>query len=410
MLAPYPVGKSDILASGQGGPSADHWLGTDSLGRDLLSRALSGARLSLTGPAIIVLGSAAASTALGILAAWRGGWIDRMLNRALNVMFAVPGGILVAVLASASFGAGFWAPVVALSIVYTPYAPGSYEVLPSRSGTCPTSKACVSGGVSSWRICTRHLLPNVAPIVLAQATVAFGTALADFAAVSFLGLGVQAPAAEWGLMVADGRSEILEGAIQQSLVAGLLIVVTVVAFNVLGERVAARLGGGPVNDGTLLDIQGLGIELTRTRPARPLVRDVSLAIRSGESVGLVGESGSGKSMTVKAAMRLLPADAKVDGDIMFEGRSVLRLDRSGLASYRRADVAMIHQDPPERTRTRSERSATSSPRPSSQPGVQPSARRPNAPVSCSNRWVCTTQTVVCSSILTSSRVGCSSGS
>ncbi|GAA4078720.1 oligopeptide/dipeptide ABC transporter ATP-binding protein [Nocardioides aromaticivorans] len=100
-----------------------------------------------------------------------------------------------------------------------------------------------------------------------------------------------------------------------------------------------------MNDGTLLDIQGLGIELTRTRPARPLVRDVSLAIRSGESVGLVGESGSGKSMTVKAAMRLLPADAKVDGDIMFEGRSVLRLDRSGLASYRRADVAMIHQDP-----------------------------------------------------------------
>lgn len=240
LLAPYPVGKSDILASGRG-PSADHWLGTDSLGRDLLSRALSGARLSLTGPAIIVLGSAAASTALGILAAWRGGWIDRMLNRALNVMFAVPG-ILVAVLASASFGAGFWAPVVALSIVYTPYGARVVRSAAVKERNMPYIEGLRLGGVSSWRICTRHLLPNVAPIVLAQATVAFGTALADFAAVSFLGLGVQAPAAEWGLMVADGRSEILEGAIQQSLVAGLLIVVTVVAFNVLGERVAARLG------------------------------------------------------------------------------------------------------------------------------------------------------------------------
>lgn len=95
----------------------------------------------------------------------------------------------------------------------------------------------------------------------------------------------------------------------------------------------------------LLDIRGLGIELTRTRPARTVVRDVSLAVRAGESVGLVGESGSGKTMTVRAAMRLLPADAKVSGDIAFGGRSVLGLDRSGLARYRRSEVAMIHQDP-----------------------------------------------------------------
>lgn len=100
-----------------------------------------------------------------------------------------------------------------------------------------------------------------------------------------------------------------------------------------------------MNAPPLLEFRNLGVELTRTRPARPLVRDVSLTVGPGESVGLVGESGSGKSMTVKAAMRLLPADARVHGDIFFEDRSVLSLDRRGLAHYRRTEVAMIHQDP-----------------------------------------------------------------
>ncbi|MDZ5621089.1 ABC transporter permease [Nocardioides sp. HM23] len=240
LLMPYPAGQTDILASGQG-PSADHWLGTDTLGRDVLSRALSGARLSLIAPAVIVLGSAVGGTTLAILSAWHGGWIDGMLNRALNVMFAVPG-ILVAVLSAAVFGAGFWAPVLALTLVYTPYFARVVRSAAVRERRQPYVEGLRLGGLSSWRICTRHLLRNVMPIVLAQATVAYGTALADFAAVSFLGLGIQAPAAEWGLMVADGRSEILEGAIQQSLVAGLLIVVTVVSCNILGERLAARLG------------------------------------------------------------------------------------------------------------------------------------------------------------------------
>src|SRR5204863_3189126 len=109
----------DILAARQGF-SGQHLLGTDSLGRDILSRALTGARLSLTAPALIVVISAILGTALAIFSAWHGGVVDRMVNRVLNVMFSVPG-ILVAVLASAVFGAGFWAPVLALGIVYTPY-------------------------------------------------------------------------------------------------------------------------------------------------------------------------------------------------------------------------------------------------------------------------------------------------
>ena len=240
LLAPYPPDQTDVLNASLD-PSADHWFGTDGLGRDIFSRALAGARISFVGAGFIVLGSAFFGTTLAIFAAWNGGWVDRNLNRVLNVMFAVPG-ILVAVLASAVFGAGFWAPVIALTIVYVPFYARVVRSAAVRECKMPYIEGLELAGASSWRICTRHVLRNVSPIVLAQATIAFGSALVDFAAVSFLGLGVQPPKAEWGLMVADGRTEILNGAPQQSLVAGACIVVTVVAFNVLGDRLSSRIG------------------------------------------------------------------------------------------------------------------------------------------------------------------------
>ncbi|HEY3033796.1 MAG TPA: ABC transporter permease subunit, partial [Streptosporangiaceae bacterium] len=93
-------------------------------------------------------------------------------------------------------------------------------------------------GFSSFEICWRHLLPNLAPLIIAQATVSFGYVMVDLAAISFLGLGVQPPAADWGVMVASGEPAILEGHPQQSLYAGILIVITVCAFTILGERLA----------------------------------------------------------------------------------------------------------------------------------------------------------------------------
>ncbi|MFD0685998.1 ABC transporter permease [Actinomadura fibrosa] len=240
-IAPYDPNATDVLAAGQD-PSAQHLLGTDSLGRDILSRALAGARLSFAGPAMIVLISTVLGTALAIFSAWHGGWIDRMANRLLNVMFAVPG-VLVAVLSSAVFGAGFWAPVLALGVVYTPYMARVVRSMAIRERHQGYVESLQLAGMSSWRIGVRHLAPNVMPIVVAQATYGFGSALADFAAVSFIGLGIQPPQAEWGVMVSDGRSELLDGAPQQTLVAGTLIVVTVIAFNILGAQLSTRSGG-----------------------------------------------------------------------------------------------------------------------------------------------------------------------
>ncbi|WP_219825490.1 ABC transporter permease [Nonomuraea typhae] len=240
LLAPYPPDRTDILASGQA-PSAAHLLGTDALGRDILSRLLAGARLSFAGPAVIVATGSALGTALAIFSAWHGGWVDRAVARVLNVLFAAPG-VLVAVLAAAIFGAGFWAPVIALSVVYVPYIARVVRSAALTERHRPYVEALALAGLPAWRICTRHVLRNVAPIIMAQATLAFGSALMEFGAISFLGLGVQPPQAEWGVMVNDGRSEMLGGAVQQSVTAGLCIVAAVVAFNVLGERLSVRIG------------------------------------------------------------------------------------------------------------------------------------------------------------------------
>ena len=240
VLAPYPPDQPDLLAAEQGS-SARHALGTDSLGRDVVSRLLAGAHLSFAGPAIVVAVSSVLGTAIAIFSAWHGGWVDQIIARALKVMFAVPG-ILVAVLAAAIFGMGFWAPVITLSIVYVPYIARVVRGAAVGQRHLPYVEACQLAGFSAWRICTRHVLRNVGPIVVAQATLAFGWALADFGAISFLGLGVQPPQAEWGLMVSDGRSELLTGAIQQSVSAGLLIVLAVVSFNIVGERLSTRIG------------------------------------------------------------------------------------------------------------------------------------------------------------------------
>ncbi len=238
LIAPDDPNFANILATNQG-VSAAHLLGTDSFGRDVLSRLIYGARLSLLGPALIIAISTVAGTTLAIAAAWFGGFFDQLVSRAADILFAFPG-LIFAMMAVAMFGAGLIAPVVALSIAYTPYLMRVVRAAAIRQRNLPYVSACYVEGLPARTICLRHLLPNVAPLLLVQATLSFGYALVDLAAVSYLGLGVQPPTAEWGLMVSTGQSAILAGHPQESLSAGVMIILTVVAFNLLGERLAAR--------------------------------------------------------------------------------------------------------------------------------------------------------------------------
>ncbi|BCJ40742.1 hypothetical protein GCM10010168_72700 [Actinoplanes ianthinogenes] len=222
--------------------SGEHPLGTDDLGRDLLSRLIIGTRASLAGPLIVVLAAGAAGTLLAVSAAWFGGWFDAAVSRALDILFAFPG-LVLAITVAAIFGAGFVAPVVALSLAFVPMIARVMRAAALRERNLPYIEALRVQGFSGWHICLRHLLPNLAPLLVVQAAIGFGYAMIDLASIAFLGLGRQPPAADWGLMIANGQPSILAGHPQQSIEAAVAVVLTVVAFTVVAERLAARFGG-----------------------------------------------------------------------------------------------------------------------------------------------------------------------
>ena len=237
LLAPHDPNAAN-LANAYVGPVAGHALGYDSQGRDLLSRLLTGARTSIAGPFLVVLVSMVAGSVLAVTAAWAGRWVDASISTVLDILFAFPA-ILLAVLAAAVFGAGLTAPTLALAIAYTPYIARVLRGAALRERAREYVDACEVQGLSAVAICARHLIPNLMPLIVAQATLLFGYAMVDFAAISFIGLGVQPPTADWGVMVASGQAGVLQGYPLESLTAGLCIVVVVVAVNLLGERLAA---------------------------------------------------------------------------------------------------------------------------------------------------------------------------
>jgi peptide/nickel transport system permease protein len=221
------------------GPSSAHLLGTDDTGRDLLSRLLVGSRTSLLGPLLVVLLEVAIGVPLALAAAWLGGFADGAISRVLDLLFAFPG-ILLAILVIAFFGAGLRSAVIALAVAHMPYLARITRGAAIRERRMPYVEALEVQGFSAARICALHLAPNLMPLIVAQATVSFGYVMVDLAGLSYLGLGVQPPTADWGIMVATGQQAILGGHPEQSLYAGGLIVLTVCAFTLLGERLADR--------------------------------------------------------------------------------------------------------------------------------------------------------------------------
>lgn len=224
------------------GPSAAHWLGTDQGGHDTFSALLVAARTSLAGPLAVVLFSTLLGIAVGLFTAWRGGWIDTAAGRVLDVLFAFPA-LLLAILAVALFGKGMTAPVLAMAIAYMPYTARLVRGLALREKSRPYIAAYQVQGHSALYVTVRRLLPNIAPTLLAQSTVNFGYALLDLAALSFLGLGVQPPTPDWGAMINQGQTAVLQGQPLSAIAPAVVVVLVVVAFNVVGEDLGDRLAG-----------------------------------------------------------------------------------------------------------------------------------------------------------------------
>jgi peptide/nickel transport system permease protein len=238
MIAPYDPNQLDLSLQ-YVGPTGGHLLGYDGNGRDLLSRLFVGARTSILGPVAVVLLSMAIGAGLAVAASWRRGWFDSATSAGLDVLFAFPA-ILLAVMSAAVFGPSLTAAAIALSVAYTPYVARVVRSAALRERAQPYIAALEVQGLSGFRICMRHLIPNVMPLIVAQGTIIFGWAMVDLAAISFIGLGVQPPQPDWGVMVSEGQTGVVAGYPAESLAAGLSIVFIVVAVNVLGERLYAR--------------------------------------------------------------------------------------------------------------------------------------------------------------------------
>jgi peptide/nickel transport system permease protein len=234
LLAPYDPDLPNLSLS-WAGPVGGHLLGYDFEGRDVLSRLLAGAQSSMLGPLAVVILSVTAGTLLAVTAAWRRGLSDTVISSGLNILFAFPG-ILLAILAAAVFGAGLPAAAIALSVAYLPYVTRLLRGAALTERNQPYVAALEVQGASAAAICLRHVVPNIAPLIVAQATILFGYAMVDLAAVSYLGLGVQPPTANWGVMISENQDGLLLGHALPAVAAGLCIVAVVIAVNVLGER------------------------------------------------------------------------------------------------------------------------------------------------------------------------------
>ncbi|GGI03055.1 ABC transporter permease [Egicoccus halophilus] len=231
-LVRYPINAQDLTVRFQG-PSADHWFGTDDLGRDVYSRVVMGSRVSLQVGAVAVGISLVAGTLIGLLSGYRGGWLDSISMRAMDVLFSFPV-ILLAIALVAVLGPSLRNTMIAVGIVFTPIfarvVRGS--VLSVREEL--HVRAVRSLGASDWRIVTRHVLPNVAGPIIVQASLSFAFAILTEAALSYIGVGVQPPDPAWGYMLSDAQRFQQQGW-WLSVFPGLAIFLTVMAFNVLGD-------------------------------------------------------------------------------------------------------------------------------------------------------------------------------
>ena len=234
-IATHDVGVPDLLARYKG-PSAEHWLGTDATGRDIFSRVVFGARISLRVGIVVVGVSAVVGTLIGSLAGFYGGWVDRVVSGyVLNVFLAFPG-LLLAIAMVAFLGAGLNKLILALCIIgWVGYARVMRaQVLKVRE--YDFVQAARALGARDWRILLFHVLPNAVQPLIVQASLGMAGAVLAEASLSFLGLGVPPPAPSWGVMLEEARDlATLQRAPHAMLVPGIAIALTVLAFNFLGD-------------------------------------------------------------------------------------------------------------------------------------------------------------------------------
>ncbi|WP_091619188.1 ABC transporter permease [Amycolatopsis saalfeldensis] len=240
-LAPFDPGEQNPLLS-VSPPSGAHWLGTDQLGSDVLSEVMAGAGTALLGPLCVALGTVLLGGALGLLAGYRGGLIDSLTNRFADLMYALPG-LLVIVVVIGVVGGGYWVAVAVLTVLTLPG-----EIRLCRSATqvqarLPYVEAARTLGLPAARIMRRHILPNIMPTVIATFLLDFVGALVSLSGLSYLGLGAPPGIPDWGALLQTGQNLLTDNPMI-SLVPGALIALTATSVTLLGDWLYDRYSVG----------------------------------------------------------------------------------------------------------------------------------------------------------------------
>ncbi len=345
----------------------DALLGTDHLGRDLLSRLIWGTRLSLAvGIAAAVL-AAVIGSAIGIIAGFYGGRTDGVIMRGIDMLMAFPY-ILLALGIVAVLGPGLINALYAVAVVNIPFFARNIRGVTVGIAHREFVDAARLSGMGKVRIVVHEVLPNVLPVIVIAMSTTIGWMILETAGLSFLGLGSQPPQADLGSMLGEGR-KLLINAPHASIVPGVMIFVIVMSVNLLGDGVrdaldprlrsgalsrpaaATRVERRTVPDvrptNALLDVEHLETEFqvgTRTYRA---VGGVSFRVAPGECLGIVGESGSGKSVTALSLLSLVasPPGVITAGAVRLEGEDTLSMSDEALRRVRGDRVAYVFQDP-----------------------------------------------------------------
>ncbi|AHM05447.1 putative oligopeptide ABC transporter, ATP-binding protein [Roseibacterium elongatum DSM 19469] len=342
-------------------------LGTDHLGRDLLSRLMWGTRLSLAVGFAAALIAATIGAAIGIVAGYYGGRTDNIIMRGVDMLMAFPY-ILLALAIVAALGPGLMNALIAVAAVNIPFFARNIRGITVGIANKEFVDAARLAGLSDARIILTEILPNVVPVIVIAMSTTVGWMILETAGLSFLGLGSQPPVADLGSMLGEARAALITNP-HTSVVPGVMILIIVMAINLLGDGIRdaldPRLKSGALNRPLPATLVARGRQPAPQGQAGVLTLDkletqfhvkdrnyravggVSLSVAPGECLGIIGESGSGKSVTALSVMGLVasPPGLIAGGSVHYKGEDLIGAPYRRLRTLRGREVAYIFQDP-----------------------------------------------------------------